>query len=61
MYPSTEETRMCSNDRKTPVPFIENLKTEMPLGRKLALLRRNVWIKVSMHQPCCGHPGEPGC
>lgn len=33
---------MCSSRTRKPVPFIENLKAEMPLGRKLSLLRRNV-------------------
>jgi hypothetical protein len=33
----------------------------MPLGRKLRLLFRNNWIKVSTGSTCCGHPGEPGC
>lgn len=52
---------MCSDNIKRPVPFIANLRAEMPLGRKLHLLRRNLWIKISMRQHCCGHPGEPGC
>jgi hypothetical protein len=52
---------MCSSEIRKPVPFVVNLRQEMPLGRKLALLRRNVWIKVSTRSTCCGHPGEPGC
>lgn len=52
---------MCSTEPHKPIPFIANLKAEMPLGRKLELIRRNTWIKISMHRSCCGHPGEPGC
>lgn len=52
---------MCSNQNQQPVAFMANLRAPMPLGRKLRLLGRNVWIKVSKGQTCCGHPGEPGC
>jgi len=38
-----------------------NLKVPMPLGRKIRLVVRNTSIKIKTHQPCCGHPGEPGC
>lgn len=31
------------------------------LREKLRLAARNNWRKVSAHEPCCGHPGEPGC
>ena len=55
------EALVCSDQKPVPTPFIANLRQEMPLGRKLELLRRNVWLKISMHQTCCGHPGEPGC
>jgi hypothetical protein len=33
----------------------------MPLHRKIYLLFRNNFIKISKGQSCCGHPGEPGC
>lgn len=33
----------------------------MPLGKKIKLAARNLYIKVFKLQPCCGHPGEPGC
>lgn len=33
----------------------------MPLGVKLLKLVRNLWRRVILLQPCCGHPGEPGC
>jgi hypothetical protein len=49
---------MCSSSKN---PALENLLRPMPLGQKLHLLRRNVWIKISLRQTCCGHPGEPGC
>lgn len=38
-----------------------NLWAPMPLRRKIYLLFRNSYIKVSKRQPCCGHFGEPGC
>ncbi len=47
--------------RPRPRFFISNLRQPMPLGRKLRLLLRNNWIKISHGQACCGHPGEPGC
>jgi len=52
---------MCSSDRKPPAPFMANLRTDMPLPRKVELLLRNVGTKIVRLQPCCGHPGEPGC
>ncbi len=41
--------------------YLTNLSQPMPLGRKLRLLSRNIWIRISKRQDCCGHPGEPGC
>ena len=41
--------------------FFTNMSVPMPLGKKLKLVFRNNWIKVSRKQNCCGHPGEPGC
>ena len=38
-----------------------NMKVQMPLHRKLYLVFRNNWTKLSKRQMCCGHPGEPGC
>jgi len=38
-----------------------NMAVKMPLHRKLYLVLRNNWIKVTSRQSCCGHPGEPGC
>jgi hypothetical protein len=52
---------MCSDDRPTPNGFLANLREPMPLGRKVRLLFRNTWIKVSKRQGCCGHADEPGC
>lgn len=49
---------MCSN---STIPAWENLKKPMPLSRKLHLIRQNLWTRISLHQICCGHPGEPGC
>ena len=39
----------------------QNLRVPMSLRRKLRLVARNEWIKLRHAQPCCGHPGEPGC
>jgi len=41
--------------------FFSNFSTPMPLHRKIYLLFRNNFIKISKRQSCCGHPGEPGC
>ena len=41
--------------------YLTNLSAPMPLGRKLRLLFRNIFIRVHQHSACCGHPGEPGC
>ncbi len=41
--------------------YLTNLKQPMPLGRKLRLLARNNWIRLTTPSTCCGHPGEPGC
>lgn len=53
---------MCGEQTKSsPDLFLHNLRVPMPLDEKLRLLRRNVWIRISKRQLCCGHPGEPGC
>lgn len=52
---------MCSEPTPGANAFLQNLRAPMPLGRKLRLVFRNTWIKVSYAQSCCGHPGEPGC
>jgi hypothetical protein len=41
--------------------FFTNWQQDLPLRTKLRLATRNTWYKVSHLQPCCGHPGEPGC
>ncbi len=41
--------------------FFTNMSAPMPLHRKLYLVFRNNWIKISRRQSCCGHHGEPGC
>jgi hypothetical protein len=33
----------------------------MPLSEKVAKTARNLWRRVILAQPCCGHDGEPGC
>ena len=56
-----EARRVCAGEGPSPSAFMNNLKAPMPIGRKLELIARNTWIKVRLHQQCCGHPGEPGC
>ncbi|MFW6150468.1 MAG: hypothetical protein ACOC6A_02935 [Chloroflexota bacterium] len=41
--------------------FFTNMAVPMPLHEKLYLVFRNNAIKIVKRQPCCGHPGEPGC
>jgi hypothetical protein len=41
--------------------FFSNLAAPMPLHRKIYLLFRNNFIKMSKGQSYCGHPGKPGC
>jgi len=47
--------------KKKAAFFFTNLKVPLPWPKKLWLLFRNNWIKIRHLQPCCGHPGEPGC
>jgi hypothetical protein len=49
------------HDHPSPNATIQNLRQPMPLGHKLALFGRNMWLKVRHRSACCGHPGEPGC
>ena len=41
--------------------YFTNLSQPMPVGRKVRLLGRNLWLRVALRQNCCGHDGEPGC
>lgn len=52
---------MCAGPGPSGSAFIRNLRKPMPLGKKLRLVLRNEWIKISRMQSCCGHYGEPGC
>jgi hypothetical protein len=45
----------------TPNRYLANLRQPMPLGRKLSLIARNMWLRIWKRQTCCGHYGEPGC
>jgi hypothetical protein len=54
-------TTMCAGAGPDGSAWIRNLRKPMPLGRKLRLVARNTWIKISRLQSCCGHHGEPGC
>jgi hypothetical protein len=55
------ERRDGTNSRPSIRNFLTNLDQPMPLGEKLSKLVRNLWRRVALGQPCCGHPGEPGC
>jgi hypothetical protein len=48
-----------SEGRRGADAFWTNLRQPMPFGRKLRLLLRNRFHIPP--QPCCGHPGQPGC
>jgi hypothetical protein len=52
---------MCSNTQPSAATAWQNLKKPMPLAKKLRLIERNAWIRISTPSTCCGHPGEPGC
>jgi hypothetical protein len=41
--------------------FLTNMDQPMPPGIKWRTLVRNLWRRIARGQPCCGHPGEPGC
>jgi hypothetical protein len=47
---------------RSPVSaYWRNLRVDMPLSEKLRVLGKNMTIRITRMQPCCGHPGEPGC
>jgi hypothetical protein len=53
---------MCSEKHQgSPSEVLQNLRQPMPLGRKIKLVLKNTWIKISHRSDCCGHYGEPGC
>ncbi len=52
---------MCGDQTPSPSAFAENLRAEMPLGRKIGLVVLNTLRKLVRLRSCCGHPGEPGC
>ena len=35
--------------------------SDLPLGKKVAAVLRNNWIKLRTRSSCCGNHGEPGC
>jgi YHS domain-containing protein len=41
--------------------YLTNMSVPMPLHRKIRLVVRNNWIRLTKRQGCCGHHGEPGC
>ncbi|HEY8490203.1 MAG TPA: hypothetical protein VIO14_04340 [Dehalococcoidia bacterium] len=41
--------------------IIDNLRTAVPRGERLALIRRHLWVRLRYAQVCCDHPGSAGC
>ena len=41
--------------------WLTNWNQPLPLPRKLALVMRNLSLRVVKRSTCCGHPGQPGC
>jgi hypothetical protein len=52
---------MCANGRPNAKDILENMKSPMPLGRKIRLILKNSATKLRKLQSCCGNKGEPGC
>jgi hypothetical protein len=48
-------------NRNSPRKYALNLARPMPIGTKVRFIARNLWIRASRLQSCCGHPGQPGC
>jgi hypothetical protein len=36
-------------------------RSDLPLPERIAVTARNLAIRVTGRQGCCGHDGEPGC
>jgi hypothetical protein len=52
---------MCGDERVTQNAYLRNLRANVPLGRKVWLVTRNMALRLLRLKTCCGHPGEPGC
>ena len=53
---------MCGQpNQASPGAAWRNWQQQMPLKDKLRIGWRNTKIKFATKQPCCGHPGQPGC
>ncbi|MDO8562468.1 MAG: hypothetical protein Q7S25_01350 [Candidatus Limnocylindria bacterium] len=37
------------------------LDSEIPFPKRLGVTARNLALRVTKRQACCGHGGEPGC
>ena len=51
---------MCETQDSQFTP-LANLRSRMPLGRKLVLVVSNTLTKLHRRQGCCGNLGQPGC
>ena len=51
---------MCDK-RQLSYSLLDNLRTPMPLGRKLRLVLVNNLTKIRRLRGCCGNYGQPGC
>jgi hypothetical protein len=52
---------MCQERKPDIRAFFSNMSGPEPLARKIQLMLRNNFLKVTSLKDCCGHPGEPGC
>jgi hypothetical protein len=52
---------MCANNRPSAKAVRDNLRKQMPFGKKIGLIIKNTALKIVRFKNCCGNPGEPGC
>jgi hypothetical protein len=52
---------MCANNRPSAKAVRENLRKQMPFGKKIGFTIKNTVLKIARFRNCCGNPGEPGC
>jgi hypothetical protein len=53
---------MRSDRRRSLATFVRNLPHgDLTLLRRITIFTRNIAIRATRRQGCCGHDGEPGC
>jgi hypothetical protein len=68
-YPGVSKTQRLfvlkgsvdDNNKPDLKAFIDHLKFQLPVQKKLLLFLKNNAKKILTARSCCGHPGEPGC